>query len=63
MKQLISENAGYKVFAELTEVVNPKGQFALRFLTEWDDATNPEPQQKFIMFVTKDELQKLKEMM
>lgn len=63
MPDLISENGAYKVYAELAELKSLRGQFALRFLTEYLDSQNVDKQQKFIMFLNEDERKKLKDML
>lgn len=64
MKQLISKNGGYKVYADLSEVGSNSNSYALKFFTEWADAHDKEQsQQKFIMFLTQEELQNFKNML
>lgn len=57
MKQLISKNGNYIVYADLSPLDTPSGSYALSFFTQLDNSENPtEQQQKFIMFLTESEL-------
>lgn len=61
--ELITQNGDYKVYIEKIDVDYPEGQIALQFLTEWGSANDPEPQQKFIMFLSSEQRQRLKEIL
>lgn len=61
MKLELSNNGDYAVHVELTEVAGHDKMYALRFLTSLNSAKDPEEQQqKFIMFLTQEELTKFK---
>lgn len=61
MKQLISQNDAHKVYAELTEVSYPRGQYALCFTSEWNDGESVQEQQKFTMFISKEQKDSLRQ--
>lgn len=63
MEKLITQNGGYKVYAQFNKVEKMDDIFALKFLTEWDDANNMEKQQKFIMFLNDEQRKVLKELL
>ena len=57
MKQLISKNGNYIVYADLSPLDTPVGSYVLSFCTQLNNSENPtEQQQKFVMFLTKSEL-------
>jgi hypothetical protein len=63
MKQLISQNGGYKVYAEMKQIDYPEKTKVLQFSTEWDNSKSPETEHvKFTMFLTDDQLSTLKQM-
>ena len=62
MRQLISKNGDYSVYADLSPIDTPAGSYALSFLTQLDNSANPaEQQQKFVMFLTESELSVLQQ--
>jgi len=63
MKKLISENSGFKVYADVDKSGANDGKTYLKLLTEYDDAKAIEQQQKFIMFLTDNERKILKDML
>lgn len=63
MKKLITQNADYKVYAEIDTSNAIDGKSYLKFLTEYDDAKVVEQHQKFIMFLSEDERKTLKDLL
>lgn len=64
MKKLISENSGYKVWVELTDLDYPKGMTHIKFLTTYDDAIDPNAEYvKFSMTLSDKELKLLKDLL
>lgn len=64
MKKLISENSGYKVWVELTNLDYPKGMTHVKFLTTYDDAKDPNSEYvKFSMSLSDKELKLLKDLL
>lgn len=63
-KKLISDHGAYKVYAEISEMDTESLTMCLRFKTVYDDAKDPTSEQtKFEMFLNKDQLQRLKELL
>lgn len=63
-KKLISDNGSYKVYAELCEMDNESNTNCLKFKTVYCDAKDPTYEEtKFEMFLNKDQLQRLKELL
>lgn len=61
MKTLISDNNGYKIFAQVTKLSQPDNLTQVRFSTQWDNAKNPEEfQVKCEMFLDNEALARLK---
>ena len=64
MKTLISNNGGYKMFAEIINPVRDIGQRQLKFTTQWEDSKNPEEfQNKFECMLTEEEFKRLKDIL
>lgn len=64
MNTLISKTGGYSVFAEKLEQDYPSDTTCIRFYTTYDDSKNPEYKQvKLELFLTKDQLLRLKEIL
>lgn len=42
MKKLISNNGGWKTYAEIRECVTPPDLVQLRVLTQWEQGKNPD---------------------
>lgn len=63
MKKLISQNSGFKIYAEVDKVGTTDGKSYLKFLTEYDDAKIVDQQQKFIMFLSEEERKTLKDLL
>ena len=64
MKNLISENGGYKVYAEVNQFSNSHQDVELKFVTSYDSAKNPEEEQvKFKMILTPEQRRVLKELL
>lgn len=64
MKKLISENAGYKVWVELTDIDYPKGMTHIKFLTTYDDAKDSNSEHvKFSMSLNDKELKLVKDLL
>ena len=64
MKKLISENNGYKVWVELTDLNYPTGMTHIKFLTTYDDAKDPTFENvKFSMSLNDNELKILKDLL
>lgn len=62
MKKLISNNGGFKTFAEIRNCINPDNLVQLRFFTEYEAARHPEePRILCEMMLTPDERAALKE--
>lgn len=62
MKKLISDNSGFKTFAEVRACAQPADLVQLRFLTEWEQAKAPTEQRVLCeMLLTTEQLQTLKE--
>ena len=63
-KKLISDNGVYQVYAELSEVDGVINTRSLKFKTVWSDARDPlEEHVKFEMFLTDEQLTRLKELL
>ena len=61
MKILISETDGYEIYIETTQPSYDIGKSSVIFYTKWRDAKNPEQyQKKFEMFLSPEELNKLR---
>jgi len=61
MKILISETDGYQTFVETTIPSYDVGKLSVKFYTKWKHAKEPEEyQKKFEMFLTSEELNKLR---
>jgi hypothetical protein len=64
MKTLISNNGGYKLYAEIVKPVRDVGQVQLRFTSQWNTAKNPDEfQTRFETMLTVKELSVLKSML
>ena len=64
IKKLISDNGSYRVYAELNEFDGSTTTYSLRFKTVWTDAKDPTAEQtKFEVFLDKDQLTRLKELL
>lgn len=63
-KLVISENGNYRVIANLKEMQYPSDTVALSFSTVFTDAADPTAeQQKFIMFLNKNQREMLKQLL
>lgn len=61
MKILISNNDGYQTFIETTIPAYDIGKISVIFYTKWKEAKNPnEYHKKFEMFLTSEELNRLR---
>lgn len=61
MKILISETDGYQTFVETTIPAYDIGKVSVIFYTKWKGAKNPkEYQKKFELYVTPEELNRLR---
>jgi hypothetical protein len=61
MKILISDNNGYQTFVETTIPAYDIGKVSVIFFTKWKESKNPnEYQKKFEMFLTPEELNRLR---
>lgn len=61
MKILISDNDGYQTFIETTIPGYDIGKISVIFYTKWKEAKNPnEYHKKFEMFLTSEELNRLR---
>jgi hypothetical protein len=65
MKTLISNNGGYKLFVEVGDPIkHTDGDVQIRFLTQYEDAKNPdELHVKFAAVLTKEQRQTLKDIL
>jgi hypothetical protein len=64
MKTLISDNGGYKLYAELVKPMRDTGQVQLKFSTQWEGSKNPEEfQSMFEAMLTAEELDRLKNLL
>ena len=65
MKTLISNNGGYKLIVEVTDPIkHTDGDVQIRFLTQYEDAKNPdELHVKFGAVLTKEQRQTLKDIL
>lgn len=62
MKTLISNNGGYKLYVQITEVMTHNNEYELKFLTQYENSKNPDEfQTKFATILTLEELKKLKD--
>lgn len=63
MQQLISNNNGYKVYAEVDKSGTNDNKTYLKFSSEYDNTSSNQQHQKFIMFLTEDERKILKDLL
>ena len=64
MKSLISDNGGYKVYAEVNEYLRSNGNVELKFSTVYDHAKDPEhAEAKFKMILTPEQRKALKDLL
>jgi hypothetical protein len=62
MKKLISNNAGYKTYVEVSDVMRPSDHKYLKITTTYDLAKNPTDERtKFEMLMTPEVVEQFKE--
>ena len=42
MQKLLSDNAGYKTYIEVSDILKPEGYKHVKFYTKWDQSKNPD---------------------
>lgn len=63
-RKIISDNQGFKIIVELTEVFKPKDHVQIKFLTEWDHAKRDGSEQvQYTMTLSPEQRQMLKELL
>lgn len=60
MKEVITDNGPHKTFVELSKLESPEDNYLLQISTSYSRETNVEENHKVSVFLTKEELDKLK---
>jgi hypothetical protein len=63
-RKIISDNQGFKIIVELTDVLKPSNHVQIKFLTEWDNARRDGSEQvQYSMTLSSEQRQLLKELL